>query len=646
MIDLLAEPSNTNIAWQWVSAVLPPDGSSPWGHALQVGTSVLFFLCGLGLAYQVVTGIVASAYTGKVLGDKWHQIWSPLRIVLCLGLLYPMPSTGFSSVHYILRDVVAKASINVADATLNVFVGVVADPKNALTITPVSQTGSTVAMAILRHEICAAVYNKAGETWGWSQSRPDPAGLDVAGVTVWAYGSTCGRFSYTIPEGRADFVNARRAAVTELISTFRPEAARYATLAAETSGISSADGAKNAVTAKMLSSTLVQDIRAAGEKFDTAIVAAAKAEVAAMDTTSRSKLVRAAETDGFLTAGMYWRALAQISELTTSLTNEQLDDTLPRTDGDFGQAIDRAFSALALQVSGEAERMNLTANDFASAGDETAGFLTKLLAPVARGMAEWAGSSGSKGNAMASLISSGHAMISGAWGIIGVGAGAAAVAGNAITRFFGAAGVDWLLDWTKYVVGALMIIGSLRAYVIPMMPFIFVFMAGMATLAAIMEAMIALPLWATKWIKLDNSGDFAGESVRMGLLLTVNIALRPVLAVLALCVAYPVFDATLGTLDKLWATAFLAQTGGHVVGLVGILVMTGMHMYLTWHACIKGFGQIWSLPDRVLVWTGQPGAGGEAGLTSGAFGGMLALAGRGNLPKTGLRSLASGGKKK
>lgn len=647
MIDVLAEPLKTNVAWQWVSAVLPPDGSSPWGRTLQVFTSVLFFMSALKIAFGTVQGIVASAYTGKVLGDKWHQIWSPLRIVLALGLLCPMPNTGFSPVHYILRDVVARGGINVADAAWNMFVGVVA--KDGVPIAPVSQTGSTVAMAILRHEICAAVYNKAGSPWGWEQREPDPTGLDTAEVTLWNYGPTCGRFTYSIPTGRADFVNARRAAVAELISAFRPEAARYARLAAETSGISSPDGAKNAITAKMLSPTLVQDIRAAGAKFDAAIADAAKAEVASMDTTSRSKLAEAARLDGFLTAGMYWRALAQISELTTSLTNERIDDTLPRVDGDFGQAIDRAFSALALQVSGEAERMNLTANDFASAGDETADFLTKLLAPVARSMAEWATTSGSEGkeeDAMAGLISSGHAMISAGWGIIAAGAGAKALAGNAIARFFGASGVDWLLDWTKWVVSGLMVIGSLRAYIVPMMPFIFMIMAGMAVLAAIMEAMIALPLWAMKWLKLDNSGDFAGESVRMGLLLTVNIALRPVLAVLALCAAYPVFDATLGTIDRLFATAFLGQTGGHVVGLVGILTLTAMHMYLTWHACMKGFGQIWSLPDRVLVWVGQPGSGGEASLSSGAIGGMLALAGRGGVPKTGLSALANGGKKK
>lgn len=644
MIDILAEPLKTNLAWQWVSAVLPPDGSSPWGRTLQVFTSVLFFMSALKIASGTVQGIVASAYTGKVLGDKWHQIWSPLRIVLALGLLCPMPNTGFSPVHYILRDVVARGGINVADAAWRTFVGVVVE--DAEPIVPVSQAGSTVAMAILRHEICAAVYNKAGSPWGWEQRVSDPSGLDVADVTLWNYGPTCGRFTYSIPAGRADFVNARRAAITEMISVFRPEAARYATLAAETSGISSADGAKNAVTAKMLSPTLVQDIRAAGEKFDAAIAKAAKAEVASMDATSRSKLAEAARLDGFLTAGMYWRALAQISELTTSLTNERLDDTLPRTDGDFGPAIDRAFAALSLQVSGEAERMNLTANDFASAGDETADFLTKLLAPVARSMAEWATSSGSDGDAMAGLISSGHAMIAGAWGVIAAGAGAKALAGNAIARFFGSAGVDWLLDWSKYVVGGLMVIGSLRAYIVPMMPFIFMIMAGMATLAALMEAMIALPLWAMKWLKLDNGGDFAGESVRMGLLLTVNIALRPVLAVLALCAAYPTFDATLGTIDALFATGFLGQTGGHVVGLVGILTLTAMHMYLVWHACMRGFGQIWSLPDRVLAWTGQPGAGGEAGLSSSAIGGMLALAGRGGMPKTGLRALANGGKEK
>ncbi|MDP2118756.1 MAG: DotA/TraY family protein [Hoeflea sp.] len=639
MIDLLAEPSSTNIAWQWVSAVLPGDAVSPWGRTLQVFTSALFFFAALGLSYGVVSGIVSSAYTGKVLGDKWHQIWTPLRIVVGLGLLVPLPSTGFSSVHYLLRDVVARGGINLADATWNTFVGVVA--KDGVPIVPISNNGSTIATAILKHEICAAVYNEAGSTWGWTAPVPpvvgEETGLGLPGSdkqVVWSYGATCGRFSYSIPTDREVFSNARREAVAVLIGAFRPEAQRYVQLAANTSGITSADGISSAISMTVLSPSLVQDIRAIGTAFDIRIAKAARAEVAKVDIDSRSKLVTAAQQQGFLAAGLYWRNLAQVSELTTSLTNERMEDTAPKLDGDFGGAIDRAFSILALQVSGEAARVNLSANDFASVGDESADFLTKLLAPVARSLAEWAATSGNDTDAMSGLISSGHAMIAAGWTAIAAGGTLMIASSNWFSSAVGAGGAaDWFLDWSKWVIGALMILGSLRAYVIPLMPFVFVFMAGMATLAALIEAMIALPLWCMKWLRMDNGGDFAGESVRMGLLLLVNIALRPALAVLALCAAYPVFDATLGTLDKLWPAAFFGQTGGHVVGLVGFVVMTAMHMYLVWYACMRGFGQIWSLPDRVLAWIGQPGSGGEASMTSGAFGGMIAIAGRGGMPR-------------
>lgn len=639
MIDLLAEPSSTNIAWLWVSAVLPGDAVSPWGKTLQVFTSALFLFAALGLSYGVVSGIVSSAYTGKVLGDKWHQIWTPLRIVVGLGLLVPLPATGFSSVHYVLRDVVARGGINLADATWNTFVSVVA--KDGVPIVPMSNNGSTITIAILKHEICAAVYNETGSTWGWTAPVPvatgEVSGLGLLGSdkrVYWSYGPTCGQFSYSVPDGRHNFSASRREAIAEMIGVFRPEAQRYAKLAANTSGISSAYGMTAAISMTVLSPHLVEDIRSVGAAFDIRIAEAAKAEVAMVETDARSKLVTAAKQQGFLAAGLYWRNLAQVSELTTSLTNERMEDTAPKSDGDFGGAIDRAFSILVLQVSGEAARVNLSANDFASVGDESADFLTKLLAPVARSLAEWAATSGNDTDAMSGLISSGHAMIAAGWAAIAAGGTLMLASSNWFASAIGAGGAaTWFLDWSKWVIGGLMILGSLRAYVIPMMPFLFIFIAGMATLAALIEAMIALPLWCLKWLRMENGGDFAGESVRMGLLLLVNIALRPALAVLALCAAYPVFDATLGTLDKLWPAAFLGQTGGHVVGLVGFVVMSAMHMYLVWYACMRGFGQIWSLPDRVLAWIGQPGAGGEASMTSGAFGGMIAIAGRGGMPR-------------
>jgi hypothetical protein len=94
-------------------------------------------------------------------------------------------------------------------------------------------------------------------------------------------------------------------------------------------------------------------------------------------------------------------------------------------------------------------------------------------------------------------------------------------------------------------------------------------------------------------------------------------------------------------IDRLWATAFLAQSGGHVVGLSGYLLLTLMQTYMIWFVCIKTYGQTWALPDRVLTWLGHGTSYGESGIVSGAFGGMLAVAGQGILPKVSIPSKTS-----
>lgn len=653
MMDLFAEPSASNIAWRLVTAVLPSDASSAWGQTLQVFTSTLFAFCAVLIAYNTISGIVQSAYTGKTLGDRWHQIWTPLRIIVGAGLLIPMPSTGFSPAHYLLRDVVARGGINLADASWNVFVKTVASGE--ATILPTSSSGSTVAMTILQHEICAAVYNQAGSTWGWEARLPQPSGsvegLGIPGYAqkvTWSYGPTCGHFSYTIPDDRKAFANTRREAVAEIVSAYRIEAQRYANLAAHTSGLSSGEAVTKAISGKVLSSTIVQDVRARGAAFDAKVSAAAKIEAAKVQAESRSKLVENAKQEGFLSAGSHFRALGQISELTTAMTNELPEDVAPRTDGDFGGALDRAFSILRLQISGEADRASLSANDFAAAGDDGSNFLVKLLAPITRGLAEWGATSASQsGDAMSNQISSGHAMLSIAWTAIAAGAALMVASSNWFSSAVGAGGAaDFLLGWGNWAIGGIMFIGALRAYVIPILPFLFVLAAGIALIAALLEAMIALPLWCVKWMKMEGGEDFASEGTRMGMLLTVNIFLRPSLAILAYCGSYPVFDVVLRTMDSMWATTFLAQTGGAVVGLIGFLTMSIIQLFLTWYISLKLFGQSWALPDRILGWLGLPGTAGEAGIASGAIGGMLSLAGRGFVPKTGMAMLAKGGKSK
>lgn len=655
MIDLLAEPPSTDIAWQIVNAVLPSEATTMYGRVLQVFTSVLFFLGGLFVAYQSTQGIVASARTGQALGERWHIIWTPLRVVVGLGLLIPTPQTGFSSVHYLLRDFVARPGINLGNALSNT--GITTVVKEGVTITPASSNGSSIAMMVLRHEVCAAVYNQAGNLWGWNARLPDPdgnvSGLGILGYDkriTWAYGPTCGHFSVSALEDRATFSNARREAIKAFVNAFRAESGRYAQLAAETSGLSSADAAAKAVTSNVLSPDLVQRIRLMGAAYNRATTAAAKEEAKTVATASRDALVRDAREQGFLTTGMYWSTLAQVSEITTAMTNERPEDTPPRIDGDFGEAIQKAFDALRLQVSGEAERQALSANDFAAAGDETADPATKILAPISRSIIEWAATSADDGqprDEMGILVSSGHAMMAGVSAAIAAGGIIAGVAGNKVAEFFGAAAIDYFLDWSRFAIIPVWIMGALRAYVIPIMPHVFMIVSGVALLVSVMEAMVALTIWCLRWLKMDGNDDFAGDSVKLGLLFLVNIFLRPALAMLAVFAAYGVFNPVLGMLDRLWATAFLAQSGGHIVGLPGYIVMTFGQTYMIWYVVLKTYGQIWALPDRVLAWSGQSTSYGESGLVSGAFGGMMAVAGRGMMPKNILPGLSKkGGKPK
>ena len=64
--------------------------------------------------------------------------------------------------------------------------------------------------------------------------------------------------------------------------------------------------------------------------------------------------------------------LSQISGQVTSLTNEKPENQAPRTDGDFGQTIQKGFDTLRMMVAGEATRVGLTADDYAAATDERA----------------------------------------------------------------------------------------------------------------------------------------------------------------------------------------------------------------------------------------------------------------------------------
>ncbi len=634
--DLFAEPSATNLAWQWVNTIMPSDLSSPWGRALAVFASALTAIATAMLAWLTVQGIVHSAYTGKVLGEKFHQIWAPLRVVFGFGLLVPI-SGGFSPIHETIKQIVLRPAINLADATWLTFVETIA--KDGTPIIPVSAGGSGLVFDIAEHEICLAVSRAAGEPWGYSTPFPSVSGAVNSGglfsnpTVTWSYGRDCGSLSYTMPVEQAAFADARRAAVAELVTTLRTRAATYAETFKDGKSIPTPEAAVNAVAQSMLPAGLAAEIRSAGAAYDKRISEAAATEASKVESDSRSKLVEAARERGWMNAGSYWRSLSQISELTVALATEKPERTAPRLDklASFETPVRNALDTLRSQISGEQLQTAMTADDLAAAGDASADFLTKVLGPMSRDLGEWLSSSKPSTDPMGDIISSGHVMIATAGTAILGGAAVMVGASNWFAEAVGANGAaTFLLDWSKYVIGALWLIGAMRAYVLPSIPFLFIVIAAITWAAAILEAMIASLLWGLAFLKMDN-GDFIGAGQRQGMMLLFNLGLRPVLAVLSLCGAYLLFAVSVSTLDTLWATAFFGQTGGHIAGLSGLIVSLALKTYILWVICVKLFGLIASLPDRVGTWFDVPSNAhyGESGHISGAMAGAVAMASRG-----------------
>lgn len=632
MIDLLAEPSSSNIAWNWVSYVLPSDTSTAWGMALSVFSSTLTFMACLMLSYRTISGIVQSAYTGKVLGERWHQIWAPLRIILAVGLLAPVAGSGFSAIHYLIKDVVARSAVNLGDAVWVSFVDSVAGA--SVPISPAASGGSGVVLALLEHEICAAIYNKAGGTWGWQTRLADMNGTVSGDRVYWSYGPTCGSMSFTMMNDRPTFSQARREAIKDIISGMRTAAGMYADAVTSSSGVNSSGAYVNAIANGSLPVSIVADIRAAGVALDKRIAAAAQAESATHGIESRRKLVDAAKQQGWMAAGGYWRGLAEISMIGNRMSGEKPERQSPRIDSDFGGIIQKGFEALRFQVSGEAARVELSANDFTAAADDRADILTKILGPLARDIGEWATSSNPDKNidAMGRMIAAGQTMVTAAESSVVLGGVVMIGASNWFAEKLGANGAaTWFLDWAKFMIGAVWLVGALWAYVVPMFPTIFIFIAGCLFIVSIMEALIASLLWCLTFTNLDND-DFIGSAQRMGLRLLINISLRPALSILALCAGFLFFPPALDTLDALWPLAFFAQTGGYVPGLSAIITMLVVKSFLIWIICTRGFGLIAAMPDRIAAWLEIQGAGAtmhEADHTAAATAGAVALANRG-----------------
>lgn len=297
------------------------------------------------MSYQTIAGTIATAQSGKVLGDKWNLFWAPARISFGFASLVPM-----SSGYCLLQIAVIWGAIisgQIGNVIWSSFLG-------ALDSSTISKPYLEQTMPLVRDtfgmELClAAVQREQSVTGNTQTTRPSDqpvqgateggvistpwwwfknltsGGAATAGTAspsqvatyTWDYGP-CGTITakYTVSggdSGVSGMDSARRQAVNNLRNSLKDVAT---TIVQATS-----PGTGRSILTDM--PTSFNDVASAKTAYDSAITAAASSYAAATNETSLSDFQTAAKSAGWVSAGPYYIAISRLDAQYYAYLGEQ-----------------------------------------------------------------------------------------------------------------------------------------------------------------------------------------------------------------------------------------------------------------------------------------------------------------------------------
>ncbi len=151
--------------------------------------------------------------------------------------------------------------------------------------------------------------------------------------------------------------------------------------------------------------------------------------------------------------------------------------------------------------------------------------------------------------------------------------------------------------------------GFVLAFVIPFIPAFYFMFAVLEWIISIVEAVIAMPLWALSF--LTSQGDVLGEGLN-GVKLLFEIILRPVIIVASLVFAVIIFTAGVTFINDAYALYMGAydestkQSAGWVVSAFTGFGAALIYMFLIYSFATSSFKLIDILPDKFGRWLNLP----------------------------------------
>ena len=173
----------------------------------------------------------------------------------------------------------------------------------------------------------------------------------------------------------------------------------------------------------------------------------------------------------------------------------------------------------------------------------------------------------------------------------------------------------------------MLIAGLVLAYLLPAVPFIRFLFGILTWLLSVIEAVLAITIFAAAHITREDSDTLLTRQTRMGWLFLPGLVLRPVLMIFGLVLGYLAFTAIIALLNAAWVPLMQISHAQAGASPLGFLAMLAIYTIVAWTACNASFKLIDILPSHVLAWIGGA-AGIDAGGTEGAAGTIVGAASR------------------
>ncbi|KTQ97825.1 hypothetical protein NS226_04105 [Aureimonas ureilytica] len=661
--DLFREPAATDVGWQIATTIIPmADDVTPFAVVIRYLSATLVVLATMWLAYSILMAVVRAARKGEALSDQQSGAMAMVRVVVGLGCLVPIGAGGLSTVHYLLRDGFVRPGINAANAAAASAAEYVL--KDGHPLAPTSAGGRDLVLAVVESEVCARAY-AASRAWqaidgDGAAALPPPAGAEVRSparaswfpwgtdeperVTgyAWSWGKACGSLTLSTAAGFSDgaFGDARRQAVAAVVSEVRsmewiPRLAETVRTLSQTH-VAGPDAEAVYAGLGVLRAAVDAELRSAGERYDRALSAVAAGLSTGDDAALRETVLRDIRERGFYALGGYYRVLAHASLASAEAVSERAARTAPDPSA-WETAAGPVGTALAL-VDGQLRReaaVSSLANGTELTGQAAEGgnFLATIMQSVTVPLTDFlTGYEGPRVDPVGDLMSLGSVLM-----VSAQAAWATALAAYTASGVFGGIGggvLDFLMAAGWPLIGGAWVVGALLAYVVPLIPFIFVTFAITAWAWEVVKAAIAVVVWAFLHVRIDEP-ELVGQAQKQGYIsLLVGILLRPIVTVAAFVAMHMMNVTILNIFLTRYNAAFKSSQVGYTIGGTGILISVAVMLYVEWHIILWSYKTVTTMPQKVAEFIGfQASAWGDDDAGSTVVGGVAG--GHRHVPKPG-----------